>query len=284
VLHINSEGGSVFDGVTIYNALKQHPAAIEVRVEGMAASIASVIAMAGDEIIMSKGAMMMIHGPAQSLCGKYNSEAMKRQAEMLDQVASSISTIYEARSGNSAEEMTALMSTDTYLSADEAVSKGFADKVGNEQKIAASLTPDQVNLAHVTATYEHRLALAEGERKVPAKPVNSKGATADMIIDLCAEAKMPQMAGGMIKDRLTEVAAKTKLAMYGDLQNRITAGGLDPQVFMADADNIPELVGKIIVAVKAGSTPQVNSSISPDAGIPQKKALSTKEIYAKRNQ
>src|SRR5258707_608582 len=83
-LHINSPGGSVFDGVAIYNNLKSHPARIEVDVDGVAASIASVIAMAGDEIRMAANAMMMIHNAMGMTFG--DAEDMRKTADLLDQL------------------------------------------------------------------------------------------------------------------------------------------------------------------------------------------------------
>ena len=91
-LRINSPGGSVFDGVAIYNTLKRHPARLEVDVDGIAASIASVIAMAGDEIRMAANSMMMIHDPYGMSMG--NSDEMRKTADLLDQIKGTIVVNY----------------------------------------------------------------------------------------------------------------------------------------------------------------------------------------------
>lgn len=134
-LHINSPGGSVFDGVAIYNQLARHPARVEVDVDGIAASIASVIAMAGDEIRIADNAMMMIHDPHGSAYG--GAGDMRKTADLLDQIKDVIVATYAKRTGQPEAELAALMADETWLTAAEAVGKGFADVATADQKIAA---------------------------------------------------------------------------------------------------------------------------------------------------
>ncbi|MDP5277151.1 head maturation protease, ClpP-related [Chengkuizengella axinellae] len=134
---INSPGGGVFDGLTIRSLLKNHQASITVRIEGYAASIASIIAMAGDKIVMSKGSMMMIHNPATSLWGG-ESKDFREVADFLDQIRDSLLPIYSDRTGLSNEELIEMMDKETWMSADEAVEKGFADEV-EDGAVSASM-------------------------------------------------------------------------------------------------------------------------------------------------
>jgi len=134
-LHINSPGGSVFDGVAIYNSLKSHPARIEVDVDSVAASIASLIAMSGDEIRMAANAMMMIHDPMGFTMG--SAADMRKTADLLDQVKGVIASTYANRTGKKEAEIAALMTEETWMTADEAQKQGFADLVTEEQRIAA---------------------------------------------------------------------------------------------------------------------------------------------------
>lgn len=134
-LHINSPGGSVFDGVAIYNVLKQHQAIIEVDVDGIAASIASLIAMSGDTIRMASNAMMMIHDPAGFAMG--GAEEMRKTADLLDQIKGVIANTYAGRTGQSVANLNAMMANETWMTADEAVADGFADEVTADQRIAA---------------------------------------------------------------------------------------------------------------------------------------------------
>lgn len=134
-LHVNSPGGSVFDGVAIYNALKRHPARLEVDVDGVAASIASVITMAGDEIRIAANAMMMVHDPAGFAMG--GAVEMRKTADLLDQVKTTILDTYSRRTGQPDDKLSAMMAEETWMTAADAVSMGFADVVTEDQKIAA---------------------------------------------------------------------------------------------------------------------------------------------------
>jgi ATP-dependent protease ClpP protease subunit len=132
-LRINSPGGSVFDGLTIFNRLREHPATVNVTVDGVAASIASVIAMAGDSVTMGRGAQLMIHNPSGLVMGQ--SQDMREMADLLDKLArDSIADVYRAKAGGTAEKWLDLMATETWLSADEAVAHGLADTVAGDDK------------------------------------------------------------------------------------------------------------------------------------------------------
>ena len=135
-LHINSHGGSVFDGQAIYTALKRHPADITTYIDGLAASIASVVALAGDRVIMPSNAMMVIHDPWALAIG--SSGDMRKMADTLDKVAETILNVYDERSPKTREELAAAMAAETWLTAAEAAEYGFADEVTAEMRIAAS--------------------------------------------------------------------------------------------------------------------------------------------------
>jgi len=134
-LYLNSPGGDVFDGVAIYNALKRNKAQIDVHIDGLAASITSVIAMVGNSITIAENGMIMIHDPWTFAIG--NSVEMRKQADVLDQVGGTLVNTYTARTGIDAEEVKALMGAETWLDADQAVAKGFADKKSPSVKMAA---------------------------------------------------------------------------------------------------------------------------------------------------
>ncbi|USE38936.1 ClpP-like prohead protease/major capsid protein fusion protein [Endozoicomonas sp. SCSIO W0465] len=136
-VRINSPGGDVFEGVTIYNLLKQDSAFVEVYVDGMAASIASIIAMAGDKIVIGESAAFMIHNPWSYAWGE--SDELRKMADLLDQIKSSLMTTYQKRTGLSEEEITALMDEETWYFGQEAVDAGFADEVFEAPAMAASL-------------------------------------------------------------------------------------------------------------------------------------------------
>ncbi|GAA0328068.1 Clp protease ClpP [Morganella psychrotolerans] len=126
-LHIHSPGGDVFDGIAIYNQLKGHDAKITVYIDGLAASMASVIAMAGDTVVMPENAMMMIHKPWGGAAG--NANEIRDYADLLDKVENVLIPAYVAKTGKPAEEIAAMLESETWMNGDECLSLGFADQV-----------------------------------------------------------------------------------------------------------------------------------------------------------
>ena len=141
-LHIHSPGGEVFDGIAIYNQLKNHSATITVYIDGLAASMASVIAMVGDTVIMPKNAMMMIHKPWGVSWGDAND--MREYADLLDKLENVLIPAYVAKTRKTTEEITAMLEQETWLDGDECVEHGFADKVIEPVKAMASLTSKRI--------------------------------------------------------------------------------------------------------------------------------------------
>jgi ATP-dependent Clp protease protease subunit len=134
-LHINSPGGDVFDGFSIYNLLAQHPAKIIVDVDGVAASIASIIAMAGDEIRVAKNATVMIHNPRGFAAG--DEVEMHRVAALLKTIKGNLVETYRDRTGNKSEQIAAWMDDETWFTAEAAVENGFATSVTRETAVKA---------------------------------------------------------------------------------------------------------------------------------------------------
>ena len=124
---INSPGGDVFAAAQIYNMLMDYPFDVTVMIDGLAASAASVIAMAGTTVHMSPVAMMMIHNPATIAIG--DSEEMKKAIKMLDEVKESIMNAYEIKTGLSRDRISKLMDAETWFNAKKAVELGFADEI-----------------------------------------------------------------------------------------------------------------------------------------------------------
>ena len=141
-LFINSFGGQVFEGLTIFNLLKAHRATVRVFVLGIAASIASIIAMAGDEISIAANGMMMIHEPMISTFG--NAEELREAALSLDRISGALVCTYVARTGLDTEKISAMMAAETWMGAKEAVEFGFADKITEELAIAAKALPEKM--------------------------------------------------------------------------------------------------------------------------------------------
>jgi len=126
-VYINSPGGDVFAGAELYTALREHKGRVVVKITGIAASAASVIAMAGDEVLMSPVAYMMIHDPWTYAAG--NAREMEHQAAVLREIGEGLVAAYTAKTGKSRDEITALLAAETYMNAQRCVDEGFADGI-----------------------------------------------------------------------------------------------------------------------------------------------------------
>jgi ATP-dependent protease ClpP protease subunit len=124
-VRINSGGGIAWEGAAIYNALAAHRGKVTVYVDAIAASAASIIAMAGDETIMRVGSLMMIHDPSSYTFG--DAADHQKSIDMLDKLAIQMASIYAEKTGESVEKMREIMRAETWLTADDAVSQKFAD-------------------------------------------------------------------------------------------------------------------------------------------------------------
>lgn len=151
IINLNSPGGDAFDGIAIYNRLKQHKGKVTVYVHGWACSAASIIAMAGDEVIMGLGSMMMIHEASTISWGSKGD--MRKVADMLEQLDNGIINIYESRVAISREEIQEKLEAETWMSADTAVELGFADKLANQNVSETNESNDEkVNNSFSTRT------------------------------------------------------------------------------------------------------------------------------------
>ncbi|MFI0233154.1 head maturation protease, ClpP-related [Streptomyces sp. NPDC017086] len=138
-LRINSPGGSVFEGIAIANALRSHPANVTVQVDGVAASIASVIAMAGDRIEMAPNSMLMMHD-ASGVCAG-NATEMEEMAELLDLISDNIADAYASRAGGTRDEWRARMKAETWYLPEDAVAAGLADEAVQTPKAGTPAEP-----------------------------------------------------------------------------------------------------------------------------------------------
>lgn len=125
VVNINSPGGDYFEGLAIYNLLREHKARVTVRILGIAASAASVIAMAGDEVQVARAGFLMIHNTWVCTCGDRN--ALRETADWLAPFDSTAADIYATRTGIDADEISAMLDRETWIGGADAVAQGFAD-------------------------------------------------------------------------------------------------------------------------------------------------------------
>lgn len=161
-VHVNSPGGDVFDGIAITNMLRSHKAGVHVIVEGLAASAASFIAMAGQTLTMMPNSTLMIHDASGMCIG--NATDMQQMTDLLDKISDNIASIYAAKAGGSVEDWRAAMKTETWYTADEAVDAGLADRVGD--------TDTTSDVAVATANWNYSFFNYAGRSAAPApKPI-----------------------------------------------------------------------------------------------------------------
>lgn len=149
-VHLNSPGGDVFDGIAIMNSLRDHPANVTITVDALAASIASVIAQAGNKIIMGRNSTMMIHNASGFAMGE--AEDLEKMAALLRATTENIASIYAERAGGTAKQWLKIMDEETWYTAEEAVTAGLADEVAplatEREAHAMAARWDLSNFAH----------------------------------------------------------------------------------------------------------------------------------------
>lgn len=134
-VYINSDGGDAFQGRSIYSLLNAHPAKVSVYIDGLAASAASLIAMAGDDIVMADGSFMMIHEAWTHARGRASD--LRKKADTMDQVNETMARTYVSRSGQEYKKVRDMMDAETWMTADEAFALGFATSVSEPLRVAA---------------------------------------------------------------------------------------------------------------------------------------------------
>lgn len=141
-LHVHSPGGDVFEGMAMYNLLKNHPAYVEGTVDGLAASMGSVVLMAADKIRIPANAMIMVHKPWGIQGG--DADEMRRYADLLDKVEDSLVAAYTSKTGKSVDEVKALLAAETWMTGAEAVELGFADELVESMDTFAKLNSQRM--------------------------------------------------------------------------------------------------------------------------------------------
>jgi ATP-dependent protease ClpP protease subunit len=140
-VRINSVGGEVQEGITIYNLLKSYAGNVKVIVDGWAASIASIIALGGDELVMNEGSFIMIHNPWTGMMGE--AKDLRQEADLLDLMTNELVNIYVQATGLDEGEIRQMMDEETWLNPTDAIEKGFANSVATFNKVAACVSKDQ---------------------------------------------------------------------------------------------------------------------------------------------
>ena len=174
---INSPGGDCVAAAQIYNMLANYKGTVTVRIDGIAASAASVIAMAGTKVIMSPVSMMMIHNPMTIAFG--DSANMQKAIAMLDEVKESIINAYEIKTGLSRAKLSRLMDAETWMDANSAIEMGFADEIMQRNTADAVEVPQVSNVYSRTAVTNHLMDKIAAKCRIEQKPKT----TADSLME-----------------------------------------------------------------------------------------------------
>jgi ATP-dependent protease ClpP protease subunit len=243
-VRLNSPGGDVFVGWTIMSLIRNTGAArIEVFVDGVAASMASAIAMMGDHVTMAEGAMMMIHNPATFAGG--DSEELRAAATLLDTIGEGLITAYSKKSGLSREAIAKIMDDETWLTAEEAVAKGFADEVGEVIKAAAKFDLSRYgrNPPKATAEANKEVTMTKEEMEALAGAIGSAVTAANKpVLDAIAALKPEAKAEG-------EPSTKTEKEIRDEINAENAARSADITDLCVLA-GVPNLAGEYIAGTK----------------------------------
>jgi len=200
-VRINSIGGSVPDGLAIFNALRRHKANVTVNIDGLAASIASLIAMAGDSIVMAENAMLMIHAPWSVVGG--NAKDLRERADMLDKWAEAMAVSYVRAGGLEHDQALALLTdgTDHWFGADEALAAGLVDEIVAAIPMAASINQTRFTPPVAAATFLTKgSTMTEPVKQTPAAdPIPAIQAAAPAAAPSPAVARLNELAAEDIK-------------------------------------------------------------------------------------
>jgi ATP-dependent Clp endopeptidase proteolytic subunit ClpP len=297
-LRINSPGGSVFDGVAIYNALKRHDGRVTVRVDGLAASIASMIAMAGDEVVMPANAMLMLHDPSGLVMG--TAADMRAMAEALDKMKAGMVGAYRAKSGRDDAKIEALMQAETWFTAEEAIELGLADRIDEPVKMAARFDlsrfqhpPPQLAAAN---TDQQETDMSDPKTKQAAKTASPKAddmteeaAPAAPEETSAAEPPLPAAeptAEVIDLDGIRAAERQATLAYVGEVHELCSLAGRGEQAagFIAKAMPVAQVRRALLEARAAeDEATAIRGQVRSPVVEPQP-AIDTAAIYAARNQ
>jgi ATP-dependent Clp endopeptidase proteolytic subunit ClpP len=253
-LRINSVGGSVIEGAAIYNSLRRHKGGLTVHVDGLAASMASVIAMAGEEVVMAENAMLMIHNPWSLSVG--DADDLRKEADVLDKLKNTLVNAYSRKTGMEASTIASMMDDETWLDATEAVAMGFADEIEDGIEAAASVTPEAARarfdkFSNFMARKSANLPKAEEAAPAVVEPTVEAPVTDDAV-DISSEDNMN-----------AELQAKVD-ALQAELNAKVEADTVRAQADEVTAKEIETLKAEVerLTAESASKDEQINELLA----------------------
>lgn len=292
-VHVNSLGGDVFEAVAIANALRTWGAVpgrtVTATVDGIAASMGSVVIMAGQTIQIADNGLVMVHNPWGIVMG--NAAELRRTADALDVVRDTLVTTYQWHSALSEAELIALMDAETWMDADTAIANGFATEKVAGLKVAARLDPRAAAKLTIPAPFQNRVS--ELLESAPAAPV---AASATDVLRLCREGEVHDLAEGLITAGATLDVVRASISEAKATRAAAAARATEITTLCAKA-KLPELADGYIAgamtteAIKAHlltltaklDAVEIDGSLDPSHGSKPKTRIDAAAIYAARN-
>ena len=272
-LRINSPGGSVFDALAIYNILDRHPAPVSVVIDGLAASAASYIAMAGDTLTMPENAFIMIHNPWIGVVG--DADEMREMADFLDKVSGSLVRGYATKTGKDDDVIAAMMANETWFSASEALDYGLADEVTAAVRVAARFDAKRFTSApKALQNSPERSARASVPHPSEGEDMTTETARAsgggDTVLDAQASAKM-------VADARSAGIAEGRDAVLAIMNLPEASGREAAAAKMASQGATPEMAATLLAMI-----PVADSEVTPsqEAAAPDMTAIATSAANA----
>lgn len=288
-LEISSLGGSVFDALAMFNALRAHPAKIHAKVMGVAASAASYVLMAADTIEMPENAFLMVHNPLSDAFG--NAEALRDMAEVLDKFGNALIGTYVARSGQPEEKVRELLDAETWLSATEAKALGFIDQITASLKVTACFEQERVPEA-VRAVFQAAAAPAPEASPATAPPPEQDASVPAALTTLAAQHGLLAHVGMWLSDATIRDAVTAEAVVNDAVAIRTLCADAKHDALAATFINARTPLAAVrqsLLAIKAAqdeSAPVNHHQPAPSATPPTQhapqSALRATSVYAKR--
>jgi ATP-dependent protease ClpP protease subunit len=292
-LHVNSPGGDVFAALNIANALRDQRASkkrtVEVLIDGLAASAASILIMAGNTIRIGDNALVMVHNPWWVAIG--SAADMRKAADNLEKIRETIIATYRWQSSLSEEALGALMDAETWMDADEAVANGFATEKIEGLKAAASLDPRALAKLTVPERYRARVDALLATPAPPAAPpapaevlrLCREGACLDLAEGLVtAGATLDQVQATVATARETRSQAAARASQIRGLCNTAKLSEL-ADGYLQGAMPIDAIRAQLTVLTAKLDQIEIDGSLNPNQGVPPKVRIDVGAVYADRN-
>jgi len=281
-LRINSPGGSVVEGTAIYNALRRHKGGLTVHIDALAASMASVIAMAGAPVYIADNALLMIHNPWTVSMG--DSEQLRKEADLLDKLKSTLVNAYVRKTGMEQNQVAEMMDAETWLDAVEAVALGFADAIEEGVAAAATATPESLRARFdkfakgmtepvVTETPEQPEVVETPEASIVSESAPADQPAVEVVETPAAEEVVEEIPAEEVAEPQAKVsAADSILAKYNELSAKLDSALAEASAYKAKFDSVTQDLARLerslglaparVVPVIENSAPEASDPVA----------------------